>query len=120
MRLAWICLLLAGCSLYLEDRHKKPVPPDAHVGEAAVDTCGPMPIDAGSCQCDSGQWRCNTCPWVAPEAVIGCNMVGQTCEYEDWEHGCSCRCDETGWWKCTPETIGSFCPQPPYPDASPN
>jgi hypothetical protein len=51
--------------------------------------------------------------------VIACSTVGQTCDYEDWEHGCVCRCDETGYWACTPQTIGSYCPQPPYPDAAP-
>lgn len=115
MRAVWICLLLAACSLYLPDHHKKePVPPDAWIAE-----CGPAPADAGVCNCVYGQWRCNSCPWATPEPVIACSSVGQTCEYEDWEHGCSCRCDVTGWWSCTPETIGSSCPHPLYPDAAP-
>jgi hypothetical protein len=114
MRLVWICLLLAGCSLYLEEHHKKPpVPPDGMVAE-----CGPAPADAGACDCVYGQWRCNTCPWTSPEPLIACSSVGQTCDYEDWEHGCSCVCDASGYWSCTPETIGSYCPQPPYPDAA--
>jgi hypothetical protein len=114
MRLAWICLLLAGCSLYLEEHHKKkPVPPDATIAE-----CGPAPADAGVCDCVYGQWRCNTCPWTSPTDFIPCDTPGATCEYEDWEHGCSCRCSESGAWDCTPETVGSYCPKAFYPDAA--
>jgi hypothetical protein len=118
MRLVWICLLCAGCSLYLEEHHKKHVPPDAQVLDVGTPECGPRPADAGTCDCVYGTWRCNTCPWPSPEPLISCSAVGQTCDYEDWEHGCSCRCDESHWWVCTPETIGSSCPGLPLPDAA--
>ncbi len=119
MRLVWICVLLAGCSLYLEDRKKTPHPPDApEISDAWIPECGPAPADAGVCDCVYGQWRCNSCPWQSPEPLIACSQVGASCSYQDWEHGCDCVCDASGWWSCTPETTGSMCPHPPLPDAA--
>lgn len=118
--LAWLCLLCTGCVLYLgEDKKKKDIPPDAHVVDVGTPECGPAPADAGACDCVYGQWRCNTCPWPSPEPVIACAHVGSFCDYEDWEHGCSCVCDASGFWSCTPETVGSSCPSLPPPDAAP-
>jgi hypothetical protein len=121
MRLALLCLALTGCTLYLEGPDKKHAPPpDAPriIADAFVPECGPMPADAGACSCSNGQWWCNSCPWSSPEPLIACSQVGASCEYEDWEHGCSCTCDASGWWSCTPETVGSTCPKPPPPDAA--
>jgi len=101
MRFALLCLALAGCTLYLDPRDKKHMPP---------------PPDAPEIQ--DAYYPRNTCPWPSPEPLIACSQVGASCDYEDWEHGCSCVCDASGWWKCTPETIGSTCPTPPPPDAA--
>ena len=120
MRFALLCLVLAGCSLYLDGRDKKHAPqPDAPrtIVDAYLPECGPMPADAGACSCTNGQWWCNSCPWSSPEPRIACSQVGASCEYEDWEHGCSCTCDPSGWWSCEPETGGSTCPEPWVPDA---
>ena len=119
MRFALLCLVLAGCSLYLEEHDKrKPVPPDAaRIFDEGPYDCGPRPADAGTCDCVYGQWRCNSCPWSSPEPRIACSQVGASCEYEDWEHGCSCTCDASGYWACEPETIGSTGPEPWVPDA---
>ena len=120
MRFAWIFVLLAGCSLYLgQDDKKKSVLPDAHIVDGEPLGCGPMPADAGACDCVYGQWRCNSCPWPSPEPLIPCSNIGAGCDYEDWEHGCACVCDASGWWSCTPQTIGSMCPHLPLPDAAP-
>jgi len=118
MRVAWICLLLAGCTLYLGQDKKKPPPDAVEISDVWIPECGPRPADAGVCDCVYGQWRCNTCPWPNPEPVIACSQVGAFCDYEDWEHGCSCVCDASGFWNCTPETVGSMCPAPPPPDAA--
>jgi len=120
MRFALLCLVLAGCSLYLDQREKKHMPPpDATViDDAPYPECGPRPADAGTCDCVYGSWRCNSCPWPSPEPLIACSQIGENCEYEDWEHGCDCVCDASGWWSCVPETIGSTCPEPPPPDAA--
>jgi hypothetical protein len=99
MRLAWICVLLAGCSLYLEDHHKKHVPPDAVVY---------IP--------DTGLL---TCPYSAPEPTVPCYTPGQVCAYIDAEYDCTCRCDASGYWSCAPEVIGAHCPTLPPPDAGP-
>lgn len=100
MRLAWICVLLAGCSLYLEDHHKKhpPPPPDAIY----------IP--------DEGLL---TCPYSAPEPTIPCYTPGQVCAYIDAEYDCTCRCGASGYWSCAPEVIGAHCPTLPPPDAGP-
>lgn len=51
----------------------------------------------------------STCPadFMDPSATC---QPGQSCNYEDWEHGCQCECNAQGRWACTPETIGSHCP----------
>lgn len=68
------------------------------------------------CTCALGTWRCDDCPWDLPGDDGSCTP-GQGCSMEDWEHGCSCLCDQEGRWQCTPETIGSHCPS--YEDAGP-
>ena len=56
----------------------------------------------------------NTCG-VQPTADATCTP-GDSCDYEDWEHGCTCSCDEDGHWACFNETIGSHCPTGAYSD----
>ena len=79
-------VLASGCTLYWGDH----------------DT-----TDGGS---DSGcpSYGCNTCG-LMPTASQGCTP-GDSCQYEDWEHGCQCTCTAAGHWSCYNETVGSMCP----------
>jgi Tol biopolymer transport system component len=55
-------------------------------------------------------YGCSTCPGdIQPGPEPGC-AIGTSCDYEDWEHGCSCTCTELGRWACANQTIGSMCP----------
>lgn len=112
MRLVWICVLLAGCSLYLDD-HTSGMQPG---GDG---TCGPPPADAGVCSCSNGAWHCNSCPFGEGPGPIACSRPGQGCSLSTWEHDCDCTCNADGWWECARGTIGSICPEPPPPDAPP-
>ncbi|HWN66031.1 MAG TPA: hypothetical protein VNM90_00260 [Haliangium sp.] len=69
------------------------------------------------CYCLSGSWQCTSCPgdFANPDATC---TPGDTCGWLDWEHGCSCSCNDQGRWQCTPDTIGSVCPTG-LPDAGP-
>ena len=74
----------------------------------------PQPAPEGTCQCVNGSWFCTTCPGGGmPSAEQGCTP-GDSCQYEDWEHGCSCSCAANGRWHCANETIGSRCPTGGY------
>jgi hypothetical protein len=61
-----------------------------------------------SCSCQFGNWWCSSCPLGFQDPTSTCTP-GTGCDYEDWEHGCSCGCGDDGHWHCTPETIGSYC-----------
>ena len=88
--------------------------PSAPPSGTCSDTQGTCYYDhQTSCSCMFGQWRCNSCPadFMSPTATC---TPGLSCDYEDWEHGCSCICDGGGSWNCTPQTIGSQCPSHTY------
>jgi len=93
-----IMLLVSGCNLYFGN------------GEGNGPNGGG---DDDGCQ---GYECYNTCG-VQPTADATCTP-GDSCDYEDWEHGCSCTCDEDGHWACFNETIGSHCPTGAYSDFS--
>ena len=69
------------------------------------------------CYCFEGGWACSTCPGDFADPGATCTP-GDGCGYLDWEHGCSCTCNDQGRWQCTPDTIGSVCPTG-LPDAGP-
>jgi hypothetical protein len=77
-----------------------------------ADEGGPM-----QCYCLYSGWACSTCPddFAAPGASC---TPGDDCGYLDWEHECSCTCNDQGRWQCTQDTIGSSCPTG-LPDAGP-
>ena len=49
----------------------------------------------------------NTCGPEQPRG-IACTP-GNSCSVETWEHGCTCSCDDDGYWNCQAETVGSEC-----------
>ena len=78
--------------------------------DASMNTCdGPEPVGRGTCECTQTGWRCNSCGFTQPSADSICTP-GSSCDYEDWEHGCSCSCAADAHWRCFNETIGSRCP----------
>ena len=81
--------------------------PDA--SDASNGMCeGPAPTGQGTCDCTPTGWRCNSCGGFSPPS--GACEPGDSCHYEDWEHGCSCACNAEGRWTCSKDTIGSTCP----------
>jgi len=125
------CIALVGCRLYSRPDLDASLPCgggcdaawSACIGERGGDCSGDVvctyPSNAGRpdvCTCTTTGWRCNDCPadFMDPAAI--CN-VGDSCSYEDWEHGCTCGCVAPGKWACANETIGSQCPTGPMPDA---
>lgn len=85
---------LPSCMWFFDDDD---APPDAYVRDGRSGGSGNCPSD-----------------FREPDATC---TPGASCEYDDWEHGCSCACQAWGRWSCTPETIGSRCPTNPPPDA---
>lgn len=86
-------------------------------GGECADTDGPCLYgQSTTCSCMQGQWRCNSCPVNFMDPTSTCTP-GTTCNYEDWEHGCSCTCDAQGYWDCFNETVGSMCPHHTVLDA---
>jgi hypothetical protein len=68
------------------------------------------PMDGGRpvvCNCQSGFFVCNSCPTTYSPPSGACTP-GDSCEWNTWEHGCSCGCGSSAVWSCTPETIGTF------------
>jgi hypothetical protein len=62
-----------------------------------------------TCQCAFGTWRCSDCPDDFKQPTATCTP-GDSCFYNDWEHGCDCTCASVGKWDCIPQTLGSMCP----------
>lgn len=77
-----------------------------------ADEGGPM-----QCYCSYGGWACSTCPGDFANPGATCTP-GDGCSFLDWEHECSCRCNDQGRWQCMQDTIGSVCPTG-LPDAGP-
>lgn len=68
---------------------------------------GPNQGGPAQCYCFDWGWSCGNCPDDFFSATC---TPGDSCSQVDWEHGCSCQCNDQGRWQCTPETIGSVCP----------
>jgi hypothetical protein len=58
-------------------------------------------------------WACSNCPFGEGTEPVACATPGLGCNITTWEHDCSCSCTNSGYWNCTPGTIGSTCPQAP-------
>ena len=102
MRITLLCLL-AGCSLYFGEDFSGAPEPDGGGGGSGSDGGGNCP-----------SYGCNTCGFQ-PQPQDTCTP-GASCDYEDWEHGCSCGCNEDGKWQCFNETVGSHCTTGTYSD----
>ena len=87
--LAAVVVVLSGCSLYFGGSSSTNGGDDVD-DYPWIDTCGGQPTAEDTC------------------------TPGDSCTYEDWEHGCECGCDEDGRWACFNETIGSHCPTGEY------
>ena len=49
-----------------------------------------------------------SCPGDFRNPDASC-VANTSCDYQDWEHGCSCTCVQNHW-DCISDTIGSQCP----------
>jgi len=84
--------------------------PDFNSGTCSDGDSCTHPSDGGRpliCDCQSGFWVCNSCPSVFSPPTGACEP-GDACEWNSWEHGCSCGCGTDGQWSCAPLTIGTF------------
>ncbi|HEY4243437.1 MAG TPA: hypothetical protein VGM88_26675 [Kofleriaceae bacterium] len=69
--------------------------------------------DSSTCYCDQTTWICSTCDFGEGTDPVACTAPGSSCVVENWEHGCDCTCDPSGYWSCAPETLNSQCPMLP-------
>lgn len=95
MRLA-VLALLTGCSLYFN-------------GNAPGGGGGGRGGGPGAGGGDAGPGWVDTCPGDSAPGPDDTCTPGSTCDYESWEHACSCACNEDGKWHCVNETVGSSC-----------
>jgi hypothetical protein len=58
-------------------------------------------------------WACSDCPFGEGNDPVACATPGLGCNITNWEHDCFCSCTASGYWDCTPGTIGSHCPKAP-------
>lgn len=88
-----------------------PTPPSNGAACAFDGSCTYEGEQSITCECTFTGWHCNSCPadFRSPDATC---EPASTCEYEDWEHGCYCVCDESGHWQCEAQTVGSVCVDP--------
>ena len=121
MRLVFVLFAVAAC----QSSSSRPdstlaclcdAPPSQCLGQRGGDCIGnavcTYTSDGGRsdvCTCTSTGWRCNNCPADLFDTGATCTP-GDSCSYEDWEHGCSCSCTGGGYWACSNDTIGSHCP----------
>jgi hypothetical protein len=59
-----------------------------------------------TCDCQGSFFVCNSCPSEFSPPSGACTP-GDACEWNSWEHGCSCGCGDDGQWSCAPQTIGT-------------
>ncbi|CAN5692081.1 hypothetical protein BH11MYX1_BH11MYX1_25510 [soil metagenome] len=110
-----IALLVGGCTSTGTAVQHGGACPD-HV----VDDCVAKIGDGGSCielpnpgvrptriECSGGFAIVNSCPGSEYAPPGGACTPGDTCEWNTWEHGCSCGCGSAATWDCAPETIGT-------------
>lgn len=61
--------------------------------------------------------KTSTCPPEIPGSDALRCTPGSSCDYDDWEHYCTCGCrttDRGSWWECE-GSVGSVCPNGPPP-----